>query len=194
MQPDTADTNKGQGDSMSAVAMTSGPTQRRVTHGEDRSHLSPVDVLDGTDIQHLDLCALARHAVALLHATGRVERSRVRVELPDEPVFARTSRRRLEQVLLQLVPQAVEAQGNKELPARAVRLTVEPPDDFEDYGPTLRVRYSAAEGKSRVDLKEVDELVEALGGQLTEKRLGLTGITVTVELPESTPEPGTASW
>lgn len=194
MKPDTADTDKGQGDSMSAVAMTSGPKQMRVTHGEERSYLSPVAVLEGTDVQHLDLCALARHAVALLHATGRVERSRVRLELPDEPVFARASRRRLEQVLLQLIPQAVEAQASLELPARAIRLMVEPPDDFGDYGPTLRVRYNAADSASRANLTGVDELVESLGGQLTEKRLGLTGITVTVELPESSPEPGTASW
>ncbi|HZI03832.1 MAG TPA: hypothetical protein VEZ71_07405, partial [Archangium sp.] len=74
---------------MSAVAMAYWPRQMMVTSGESRGHLTAVGALDGTDVQNLDLCALARHALALLHATGHVESSEVRLELPDEPVFAR---------------------------------------------------------------------------------------------------------
>jgi C4-dicarboxylate-specific signal transduction histidine kinase len=166
---------------MSAVAMTCGPQQMGGPPGEGRGYLTPAGALDGTDVQHLDLCALVRHAVALLHATGHVECTAVRLELPDEPVFARVSRRRLEQVLFHLL-------------TRAVRLTVEPRDDFGDYGPTFHVRYTAAESTLRAGLKVAGELVEALGGSLTQRRLGLTGTLVTVELPRHEQDPGTASW
>jgi hypothetical protein len=179
---------------MSAVAMARGPQQTRVTQGEDRNHLTPAGALDGTDVHHLDLCALARHAVALLHATGHVEHAEVRLELPDEPVFARVSRRRLEQVLFHLVTHAVEAQRGEESTARAVRLTVEPQDGFGDYGPTFHVRYTTHRFSDRADLKLAGELVEALGGSLTERRHGLTGTLATVELPEHEQDPGTASW
>lgn len=179
---------------MSAVAMTRGPQQTRVTQGESRSYLTPAGALDGTDVQHLDLCALARQAVALLHATGHVEHSEVRLELPEEPVFARVSRRRLEQVLFHLVTHAVEAQRGEESTARTTRLTVEPQDELGDYGPTFHVRYTPRGLSDRAGLKVAGELVVALGGSLKERRHGLTGIIATVELPEHEQDPGTASW
>jgi len=184
---------------MSAVAMAVWPRQMMAMSGEGRGHLSPLGALDGTDVQHVDLCALARHAVALLHATGHVEPTEVQLELPDEPVFARVSRRRMEQVMLHLMTSAVEARRSAEASARVVRLTVEPQDDFGDYGPTFRLRYvsgvqqhDALRSASAEGLTAARELVELLGGSFAVKSHGLTGSTVTVRV--ELPDQGTASW
>lgn len=178
---------------MSAVAMACWPRQMAVTGGESRGHLAAVGAaLDGTDVQNLDLCALARHALALLHATGHVESTEVGLELPDEPVFARVSRRRMEQVMLQLITGAVQERRSMGVPARAVRLTVEPQDDFGDYGPSFQVRYAARESAPQTGLTEARELVESLGGQLAVRNHGLTGTTVTVSVELE--DQGTASW
>jgi signal transduction histidine kinase len=173
-----------------------------VTGGEGRSHLTAVGAMDGTDVQNLDLCALAQHALALLHATGHVECTEVRLELPDEPVFTRVSRRRMEQVMLHLITDAVAARRSAGTTARAVRLSVEPQDEFGDRGPTFQVRYAARElvqqeprgtpeGAPQAGLLAAHELVEALGGHFT-VRSGLTGTTVTVTLELE--DLGTASW
>ncbi len=177
---------------MSAVAMACWPRQMMVTSGESRGHLTAVGALDGTDVQNLDLCALARHALALLHATGHVESSEVRLELPDEPVFARVSRRRMEQVMLHLLTDAVLAHRGADMPARTVRFVVEPQDDFGDYGPRFQVRYAARESTPQTGLVAARELVERLGGQLAVKSHGLTGITVSVSVELE--DQGTASW
>ena len=203
MKPDTA--HEAWGDAMSAVAMACWPQHEimMVTNGEGRSHLTAKGARDDTDVQHFDLCALARHAVALLHATGHVETTEVQLELPDEPVFARVNQRRMEQVMLHLIASAVGARRSGGATARAVRLGVEPQDNFGDYGPTFHVRYverglaeqeprAATEDAPRADLAVAREWVEALGGLFTVKSLGLMGTTVTVELPD--PDPGTASW
>lgn len=189
---------------MSAVAMTRRPKQMLVMGGESRSHLTAVSTrVDDADSQYLDLCALARHAVALLHSTGHVEATEVQLDLPDEPVFARVSRRRTEQVMLHLLTDAVGAHRSEGVSSRAVRLGVEPQDDFGDYGPSFHLRYAARDtveqepgrraGSDRAErLTMARELVETLGGQLAVRNHGQTGttVTVTVELPDQ----GTASW
>lgn len=184
---------------MSAVAMANWP-QFSAMSGGSLSHLPPLGTLDGTDVQQLDLCALAQHAVALMHATGHVKATEVQLELPEEPVLARVNRRRVEQVLFHLLVHALEASPGEGATARAARLTVEPSDDFGDYGPTFRVRYSGrsaveqtaedARGTPRRGLSVARKLVEAMGGLLTVRGRGLTGALVTVELPDQ----GTASW
>jgi C4-dicarboxylate-specific signal transduction histidine kinase len=173
---------------MSALAMASWP--RTMVMNESRSHLSVAGPLDGTDVQSVDLCALAKHAVTVLQTTGHVKDAEVQVELPHEPVFAWLSRRSLEQVLFHLITHAVNAQRGEGASVRAVRLTVEPQDDFGDYGPTIRVRYTAAEGAPETDLAVARELLESLGGRLTARSHGQTGRTLSVELPDQ----GTASW
>ncbi len=192
---------------MSAVAMAWWPQQLLGMGGDNRSHLASVEALEGADEQRLDLCALARHAVSLLHTTGHVEPAEVQLELPDEPVFARVNARRMEQVMLHLLVDAVWMRRDAEDRSRAVRLSVEPQDDFGDYGPTIQMRY-AARGQGPAQSRDVSnpvlnpmprgglslarELVEAQGGQLAVKHHGRTGSTVivTVELPDQ----GTASW
>ena len=185
---------------MSAVAMAWWPQQMLGTNGEGRGRLAVADVVEGADAQRLDLCALARHAVSILHTTGHVEPAAVQLELPDEPVFARVSARHMEQVMLHLLVDAVGSGRAAE--ERAVRLSVEPQDDFGDYGPTIQMRYAARTAPTppprepasgpRIGLSVARELVEAQGGHLAVKQYGHTGSTVivTVELPDQ----GTASW
>ena len=186
---------------MSAVAMARWPQQMLVTEDEVHGHLKAAGALEGADAQRLDLCALARHALALLCTTGHVQASEVELALPDEPVWARVSPRRMEQVMLHLIVDAVVTRRGVQTPCRAVRLGVEPQDDFGDYGPTIRMRYAAGAGAQEaregtggapVGLPVARELVEAQGGHVAVKRQGLTGSTmlVTVELPDA----GTASW
>ncbi|HEX8820646.1 MAG TPA: sensor histidine kinase [Archangium sp.] len=177
---------------MSAVALASWPRQMMNMSGEGPSHLTPAVTLDGTDVENIDLHELARHAVALLQATGHVKPSELELALPSEPVSARVSRRRLEQVLFQLLAHAVAAQRGEASSTRAVRLEVEPQDDFGDHGPAFRVRYAdpCAEPMPEAGLAMVSERARALGGRLGVRRHGRTGLTVTVELPDQ----GTASW
>lgn len=178
---------------MSAVAMARWPRQLLVARDEVHGHLMAAGTLEGADAQRLDLCALARHALALLCTTGHVATHEVELALPEEPVWVRVNARCMEQVMLHLIVDAVVTRRGVPVPGRAVRLGVEPQDDFGDYGPLIQLRYGAA-GERALSAPEgltvARELVEAQGGQLAIKRQGLTGVTVTVELPDT----GTASW
>ncbi|MFY0580270.1 hypothetical protein ACN28S_43885 [Cystobacter fuscus] len=187
---------------MSAVAMACWPQQMLVTGGEGRGRLASVNAREDGDEQHLDLCTLAREAVSLLRTAGHVEPTEVQLELPDEPVFARVNPWRMAQVLFHLIADAVGARRGTQSASntRAVRLSVEPQDDFGDYGPTIQMRYMGRGGPAQPSretsgpegLEAARELVEAQGGHLAVKHHGNTGttVTVTVELPDQ----GTASW
>jgi signal transduction histidine kinase len=186
---------------MSAVVMANWPRLTAMSGGSQHHQLARS--AQG-DVQRLDLCALAQHAVALLRARGYWLEHEVRLELPTEPVFAWVSQRRMEQVLHHLLVHALDESQGEGAVARSTRLTVEPPDDFGDHGPTFRVRYlgkrvserreaggeELARGTPRTGLSQARELVESMGGQLTVRGRGLTGATVSVELPDQ----GTASW
>ncbi len=185
---------------MSAVALALWPQQLLAAEDEQRGPPGAAGALDGADVQQLDLCAVARAAVAQLHGSGHVEAGEVELELPAEPVMARVSPRRMEQVVLHLIVGAVATRRAAATQGRAVRLRVEPQDDFGDYGPSLQLRYPAAggvegrepEGAAPGGLEAARELVEAQGGHVAIKRQGMTGslVTVVVELPD----PGIASW
>lgn len=187
---------------MSAVAMACWPQQMRVTNDEARGRLEASGSREGGDVQRMDLCALARHALALLCTTGHVQASEVELQLPHEPIWARVSPGRMEQVMLHLIADAVVTRRAAQAGTRAVRLRVEPQDDFGDYGPSIHMLYTAASGTlpeprgtgegMQVGLTVARELVEAQGGQVAVKRQGLSGgqMTVVVKLPDE----GTASW
>ena len=187
---------------MSAVAMACWPQQMRVTSDEAPGRLGASSTREGGDVQRLDLCALARHALSLLCTTGHVQASEVELQLPHEPIWARVSLGRMEQVLLHLIADAVVTRRAAESGARAVRLRVEPQDDFGDCGPSIHMLYTATSGVTpepraasegmQVGLTVARELVEAQGGQVAVKRRGSAGglMTVVVKLPDE----GTASW
>jgi signal transduction histidine kinase len=146
--------------------------------------LEPVDL---PDVFQVDVVQSVRCALGLLASTRRLHGVEVALELPDGPVPARVSRRRLEQVLLLLVAHAVDAAAPG---AVCVRVVVEPPDDFGDVGP----RFQVVMPPPRVDspqrrLARARELVEAMGGELSLEPQE-AGTTVCVQLPA----PGFASF
>ncbi|WP_223632729.1 sensor histidine kinase [Corallococcus sp. EGB] len=161
--------------------------------------LEPVDL---PDVFQVDVTACVRDALGLLGATRRLRGVEVAVELPDDPVPARVSRRRLEQVLLLLVAHAADVAPPD---AAAVRVVVEPPDDFGEEGPRFQVvmpgvslsereTRSVALSPLRVGspqrrLARARELVDAMGGELALERLE-EGMAVRVLLPA----PGLASF
>ncbi|MBJ6762645.1 sensor histidine kinase [Myxococcaceae bacterium JPH2] len=162
--------------------------------------LEPVDV---PDVLQVDVAVAAHNALELLGATRRLRGVEVKLSLPDEPVIARVSRRRLEQVLLLLLAHAADTLGGE---SPGVRLTVEPPDDFGDVGPRFHVVTPGASLSDREiqsillapllvssphrRLARARELLESVGGTLSVARELPSGTRVTVELPA----PGLASW
>ncbi|RKH74586.1 sensor histidine kinase [Corallococcus aberystwythensis] len=161
--------------------------------------LEPVDF---PDVFQVDVAVSVRDALGLLGATRRLHGVQVALELPEEPVMARVSRRRLEQVLLLLVAHAADVAPPE---APAVRVVVDPPDDFGDVGPRFQVvmpgvSLSERETRSVVlsplrvgspqrRLARARELVDAMGGELALERLD-AGTAVSVQLPA----PGLASF
>lgn len=161
--------------------------------------LEPVDL---PDVFQVDVAVSVRDALELLGATRRLHGVEVTLELPEAPVIARVSRRRLEQVLLLLVAHAVDAMTPE---APAVRVVVDPPDDFGDVGPRFQVvlpgvSLSERETRSVVlsplrvggpqrRLARARELVDAMGGELSLEQLD-EGTGVSVQLPA----PGLASF
>ncbi|WXH33362.1 hypothetical protein WA016_07365 [Myxococcus stipitatus] len=177
------------------------------TSGEaEQSARRPISVaslvaVEGPDFHQVDVSALVFESVKLLEATRRIRGNKVKLELPDDAVLARTGQRRTRQVLLLLLAHASDCAGEGE-----VRLTLAPPDDFGDEPPRFQVvapeaRLSERElrsvflspmlvGAVHRRLARARELVESLGGTLTAERGAEVGLTVTVELPA----PGLACW
>jgi C4-dicarboxylate-specific signal transduction histidine kinase len=159
--------------------------------------------VDVPDVLQVDVVSSARNAVELLRATRRLHGVEVVVLLPEDPVIARVSRRRVEQVLLLLLAHAADT-ATGEHPQ--VRLTVEPPDDFGDVGPRFHITTPSSAlserelqavflapllvGSPHRRLARARELVESTGGSLEVARGTPSGTTVTVDLPA----PGLASW
>jgi C4-dicarboxylate-specific signal transduction histidine kinase len=160
----------------------------------------------GLEAQRLELDQEVLRAVSLLKAAQRLQLARVNLELPEDPVRVRVSRRRLEQVLLLLLTSAadaVKAGGACEVP---IRLTVEPADVFGDAPPTFHVQDMGVGlgdeamlalfapgrrvGGPRRALPRARALVETMGGQLMVRGRGEVGLCVTVQLPGM----GVASW
>ncbi|MHA7631551.1 sensor histidine kinase [Corallococcus sp. M7] len=161
-----------------------------------------LESVDLPDVFQVDVAVCVRDALGLLGATRRLHGVEVSLELPEDPVVARVSRRRLEQVLLLLVAHAADVAPPA---APSVRVVVDPPDDFGDTGPRFQVvmpgvslsereTRSVALSPLRVGspqrrLARARELVDAMGGELAVERLE-EGTAVSVLLPA----PGLASF
>jgi C4-dicarboxylate-specific signal transduction histidine kinase len=188
---------------MSAAVSTTGGTQPAV--GQQAlgapARVNTLESVDAPETFRVDVAVAAHDAVALLGATRRLHGIEVALELPEDPVPARVSSRRMQQVFLLLLAHAADAANG-----RGIQLTVDAPDDFGDVGPRFQVAAPGASLSER-ELKAVflspmlvgplhrrlaraRELVESVGGTLEVARGAASGITVTVELPA----PGMSSW
>ncbi|MBZ4373113.1 sensor histidine kinase [Corallococcus interemptor] len=161
--------------------------------------LEPVDL---PEVFQVDVSRCVRDVLQLLRATRRLHDVEVALELPEDPVMARVSGRRVEQVLLLLVAHAADMAPPQ---APAVRVVVDPPDDFGDEGPRFQVvmpGVSLSErethsvvlsplrvGSPQRKLARARELVDSMGGEFALERLD-GGTAVRVQLPA----PGLASF
>ncbi|RKH65501.1 ATP-binding protein [Corallococcus llansteffanensis] len=161
-----------------------------------------LESVDLPDVFQVNVALSARDALGLLDATRRLHGVQVVLEVPEDPVIARVSRRRLEQVFLLLIAHATDTATPG---ASTVRVVVDPPDDFGDVGPRFQVvmpgvALSERElrsvvlsplrvGSTHRRLARARELVDAMGGELSVERLE-EGTGVSIQLPA----PGLASF
>ncbi|MBN8226301.1 hybrid sensor histidine kinase/response regulator [Corallococcus macrosporus] len=175
-------------------------------HGQ---HLLSLGPSCPKDIQRFDLREVVPEVVSRLRASGRLGRADVRAVLPEDPIAVVFNRRQLEQVVTELVCNAVDAVEDVKDRPRVVHVGVELPDMFGEFGPQLFVKDTgigifedelqaifspyyttkAPEKSVGLGLTVARTLVESMGGKLTVKSRVNLGSTFTVELPEQT-----SSW
>jgi signal transduction histidine kinase len=175
-------------------------------HGQLLLSLGPTSP---KDIHRCDLRELVSTVVERLTLLRRMGRADVRVSLPEDPVAVVFNRRQLEQVVTELISNAVDAVEDVKDRPRVVQVGVEMPDMFGDFGPQLFVKDTgigifegelqaifgpyyttkAPEKSVGLGLTVARTLVESMGGTLSVKSRVNVGSTFTVELPEQT-----ASW
>ncbi|AKQ66463.1 Adenylate cyclase [Myxococcus hansupus] len=160
-----------------------------------------LSLVDGPDVLRVDVADVIQGAVELLLATRRLHGIQFSLELPEDPVPANVSHRRLQQVLLLLLAHAADAAGGQ-----GVRVVVDSPDDFGDLPPRFQFHVAGAQlsprelqavflspmlvGPLHRKLARARELTESMGGTLAVASDAREGLTVTVELPA----PGMTSW
>ncbi|RKH49803.1 response regulator [Corallococcus sp. AB049A] len=175
-------------------------------HGQ---HLLSLGPSGPQDIQRFDLREVVPEVVSRLRAAGRLGRADVRAVLPEDPIAVVFNRRQVEQVVAELVCNAVDAVEDVKDRPRVVQVGVELPDMFGEFGPQLFVKDTgigifedelqaifspyyttkAPEKSVGLGLTVARTLVESMGGKLTVKSRVNLGSTFTVELPEQT-----SSW
>ncbi|MCP3141989.1 histidine kinase [Pyxidicoccus xibeiensis] len=188
---------------MSAAVSTrdGAPSQQGAQEQGKSGRVAALASVDVPDVHQVDVAEVARYGVELLGATRRLHGIEVALELPEDPVLARLSGRRMQQVMLLLLAHAADTANGQ-----GVRLAVDPPDDFGDVGPRFQVLVPGASlsdrelqavvlspmlvGPVHRRLARARELVESMGGTLEVARGAASGLTVTVELPA----PGLACW
>lgn len=175
-------------------------------HGQ---HLLSLGPTSPKDIQRFDLRDLIPAVVERMRDAGRLGTAEVKVQLPDEAIAVVFNRRQLEQVLVELLANAVDAVEDVTDRPRRIHVGVELPDIFGDFGPRLYVKDTgigifedelqavfepyyttkAPEKGAGLGLTVARTLVEAMGGAVAVKSRVNLGSTFTVELPEQT-----SSW
>ncbi len=161
----------------------------------DRGHLEP-------DLSLVDLRDVAEHAFMAFHAVGEGKGLEMRLEIADVPCQVMTDPIRLEQILVNLLGNAVKftAEGWIEVRTRCLGSTAE--ITVADSGPGIaaedaervfeefyQVRTEAGThvGGTGLGLAISQRLAEALGGTLTLKSEPGGGCEFTVQLPRSGP-------
>jgi signal transduction histidine kinase len=149
--------------------------------------------LDQPELEHVDLRRIVRGAARIARPSARHARIRLRVELPATPMPIEADAGWLEQALLHVLLNAIEAQ-----PAGGeIRITLKRESGraevvIEDDGPGIpeplmqRVfdpHYTTKEDGRGAGLPVARSFVEARGGRLTLAGRPGGGITVRIEVP-----------
>jgi PAS domain S-box-containing protein len=145
----------------------------------------------------IDLHDVVRDVAGMLRLAGKLRRVEMALELGDEPLTVTVNRTRIEQILVNLVTNAVDAIGMDGTVTVAVRPTDEgnrvvvevrdtgtgiPPEDLEKIFEPFYTTKGAERGTG-LGLPVVREIVTSYGGDLTvESKLGF-GTTFRFDLP-----------
>jgi signal transduction histidine kinase len=145
----------------------------------------------------IDLHDIVRDVAGMLRLAGKLRRVEMALELGDEPLTVTVNRTRIEQILVNLVTNAVDAIGMDGTVTVAVRPTEDgkrvvvevrdtgtgiAPDDLEKIFEPFYTTKGAERGTG-LGLPVVREIVTSYGGDLTvESKLGV-GTTFRFDLP-----------
>ncbi len=83
-----------------------------------------------------DICEIVRQTMDMLRISGRVKHAKLETELAKHPVFAEVNRNRMEQVLVNLIFNAVDAVAGTTGRSKQVKVGV------DDAGPHVEIRVS----------------------------------------------------
>lgn len=167
------------------------------THARQLLHLGrPAGEGEGPS----DLCQVVNETLAMLQTAGMLRYVELRLQVPPHPVEVATDRTRLEQVILNLVKNAVDAMAEQDAPAPV--LTVEVRLDTEGFasariadtgcgipGDKLQLvfePYYTTKGREKgtgLGLFVVKQIVESSGGMLEVASEVGKGTTFTVRVP-----------
>ena len=156
-------------------------------------------------LERLDLRGVVDEAVQFLRAASRLRGVRVETDLPPVPLWAWVNRIRLEQVLLNLVGNAIDAVHGEREPRRRVRVRLQVLDFTEERGPAVSCEvtdtgpgmsaeveaqiftpYFTTKGPERgtgLGLVVVRQIVESYGGTVSCRSVLGQGTTFTFDLP-----------
>ena len=155
--------------------------------------------------EQLDLRDVVSGAVQFLRAASRLRGVRVETELPSEPLLTWANRIRLEQVMLNLVGNAIDAVHGEPEARRRVRVRLRALDSTDERGaaascdvidtgagmsPEIEAQiftpYFTTKGPERgtgLGLVVVRQIVESYGGTVTSRSVPGGGTTFTFDVP-----------
>jgi PAS domain S-box-containing protein len=144
----------------------------------------------------IDLNSVVRDVAAMLKLAGKLGRIDVVLDLPKTPFIVTVNRTRIEQILVNLMTNAVDAVG----PIGTITIVVRPSDDIKrivcsvhDTGAgipdnlreTIFEPFFTTKGESGtgLGLTVVRDIIQSYGGQLTVESVIGEGTTFTFDLP-----------
>lgn len=152
----------------------------------------------GTGLRELtDLNDLAVDVVALLQADARVHQTELTAELTQQPAMAVVERVHLQQVIMHLVRNAIEATGQTDGPGRRIRVTTRTQQStfelcVDDNGPGLPAKisdrlfmpfFTTKRTGAGLGLVTSQSIVQAHGGKLTYQPSILGGARFSLTMP-----------
>jgi PAS domain S-box-containing protein len=152
-------------------------------------------------LQPIAIGGVIREVVTMLRGAGRLRGIEVEIELPTEPAFVTVNRTRIEQILVNLIINSVDAitaPGTIAITVRpddaTKRMTITVRDSGAGMPPEVLARilepFFTTKSEDRgtgLGLPVVVDLVENYGGKLLIDSVVGTGTTVTFDLPMTLP-------